>query len=177
MTTPTGSTATDTDNSTKDAKFAQRLQRSMLTAQAWDDDPLLLMEIRALLPWEDLRSEYHPYHNNSPYAEAKDYQRFPNSSNLRFLQRLARFFQRDFMTWVNTPPCSHCDGHEISSNKNNGNDTPKMTYIETRGPTTEEERSGDAARVEVYQCPNCHKTTSFPRYNAIRAILEHRQGR
>ena len=86
--------------------------------------------------------------------------------NAGFLQRLARFFQRDFMTWVNQPPCAACQGKNVK-------------YQCTRGPETSEEKQGGASRVEVYQCQDCadETTTTFPRYNVPRKLLETRRGR
>lgn len=143
----------------KDRAFARRLANATLTVQAWDDDPSLLAEIRALLPWDDLRDE------RGPYADVpKDDMRFPHNANARFVQRLARFFPRDFMTWVNQPPCSVCGNHTTE-------------YQQTRGPETAEESTGGAQRVEVYRCHDCNATTTFPRYNAPRRLLETRRGR
>lgn len=128
--------------------------------QAWDDDPSLLWEIRAILPWDDLRNE------TGPYAEhPTDLLRYDNP-NIRFVQRLARYFQRDFMTWVNQPPCTVC-----------GNQGGLRLHT-TRGPETAEEVNGSASRVEVYHCDACNDvTTAFPRYNAPRKLLETRRGR
>ncbi|KAI2498344.1 Transglutaminase protease [Fragilaria crotonensis] len=70
------------------------------------------------------------------------------------------------MTWVNTPPCETC-----------GAGADEIEPKEPRGPTTEEEREGQADRVEVYQCKRCAAITTFPRYNSVRKLLETRKGR
>ena len=141
-----------------DEKFMSRLNTSILTVQAWDDDPTLLQECRLVLPWEDLRNE------TGPYADYhKDALRFDNP-NIRFLQRLARYVQRDFMTWVNQPSCANCGSLSLH-------------YQTSRGPETTEEVQGNASRVEVYECQACNAaTTTFPRYNAPRKLLETRKG-
>ena len=160
MTSNATKTAQTKNQQELDEAFARRINTSILTVQAWDDDPSLLFECRAMLPWEELQNE------TGKYAEpAKDRLRFQNS-NIRFLQRLARFFQRDFMTWVNQPPCTVCQGSTVE-------------YQCTRGPETPEEKQGGASRVEVYQCQECadKTTTTFPRYNVPRKLLETRRGR
>lgn len=161
MTSNATTPAATNKNQELDQAFARRIHTSILTAQAWDDDPSLLFECRAMLPWEELQNE------TGKYAEPdKDRLRFANNRNIRFLQRLARFFQRDFMTWVNQPPCVACQGKNVK-------------YQCTRGPETLEEKQGGASRVEVYQCQDCadETTTTFPRYNVPRKLLETRRGR
>jgi Transglutaminase-like superfamily len=88
------------------------------------------------------------------------------------------------MTWVNQPPCenptcgndSGC-GDGDGDNTNYENSKSKMEYVETRGPETDEESMGGAARVEVYRCLRCQATTRFPRYNSASKIFETRKGR
>lgn len=46
-----------------------------------------------------------------------------------------------------------------------------------RGPETEEEKAGDASRVEVYNCKLCNTETTFPRFNSPRALFKSRRGR
>ena len=71
------------------------------------------------------------------------------------------------MTWVNQPPCAVC-----------GDNTGNVQHHTTRGPETAEEKTGSASRVEVYHCDTCNDvTTTFPRYNAPRKLLETRRGR
>lgn len=70
------------------------------------------------------------------------------------------------MTWVNQPPCSKCGNEE------------NMESRTTRGAETQEEREGGATRVETYFCPKCDDTTTtFPRYNSVKKLLETRKGR
>lgn len=141
-----------------DESFRNRIQGAIQTAQAWEDDPMLLAECRAIIPWEALRDE------SGEFAQEKDRKLFL-SKDARFVQRLARYFKSS-MTWVNNPPCCKCNGTET-------------VHKEMRGPTTVEEREGQATRVEVYTCRACNTNveTCFPRYNSPRKLLETRQGR
>jgi thiol-disulfide isomerase/thioredoxin len=141
-----------------DNNFRRRIEGSIRSVKAWDSDPSLLAECRALLPWDDLRND----DDTGPYAKPQDSDLA--SSDARFLQRLARYFKSS-MTWVNTPACVKCD------------QTDKMERQDTRGPETDEERRGEASRVEVYKCTTCREETVFPRYNSVRKLLETRKGR
>ncbi|GKY91276.1 hypothetical protein MPSEU_000100100 [Mayamaea pseudoterrestris] len=143
------------DASEKTKQFRNRVQSAIQTAQAWDDDPLLLLECRCLIPFAQLADD------NGIYSETSD---MIHSQNYRFLQRLARFFKRDVMTWVNEPACEACE-------------TQSTKHQTTRGPETMEEREGSASRVEVYICNECNALTTFPRYNSPRKLLETRKGR
>jgi thiol-disulfide isomerase/thioredoxin len=153
-------------NNVDDARFRRRIETSILSVKAWDEDPSLLAECRALLPWDDLRdSDDANDTNTGPYSKPKDSELA--SSDARLLQRLARYF-KDSMTWVNAPACGTCGQND------------KMEGRGGRGPNTAEERQGQADRVEVYQCTNstCYRAeTVFPRYNSVRKLLETRKGR
>jgi len=170
-----------TTTTTTDRRFASRVRNAIAAAQAWDDDPTLLAECRAMIPFEDLRDDDRDddSNNNSaaavfgPYSEpSKD--RLLAGTNERFVQRLARYFKRDVMTWVNVPPCRICgEGNDDDGNNN-------MKPQPTRGPETPEEIEGNASRVELYRCsnPTCDgAVTAFPRYNSPRKLLETRRGR
>ncbi|KAF4321446.1 hypothetical protein BBO99_00003217 [Phytophthora kernoviae] len=65
---------------------------------------------------------------------------------------------------MNQPRCSACN-HD------------KTRSVRTEGPNTAEEVSGQASRVEVYQCPACGVFTRFPRYNDPVKLLDTRTGR
>ena len=45
------------------------------------------------------------------------------------------------------------------------------------GPITEDEKGGDASRVEVYRCSDCPAVTRFPRYNNVATLIHSRTGR
>jgi thiol-disulfide isomerase/thioredoxin len=153
-------TTTGSNNNQDDARFRRRIENSILSVKAWDEDSLLLAECRVLLPWDDLRDET----DQGPYSKSQDSDLA--SSDARLLQRLARYFQSS-MTWVNAPACCECGQND------------KMEAQGNRGPQTDEERIGKAERVEVYQCTNstCKQQTVFPRYNSGRKLLETRKGR
>ena len=82
------------------------------------------------------------------------------------LKRLTLYFQKDFMQWVNNPSCElNCAVRLINTKCRN-----------VRGPTTPEEREGQASRVEVYWCGDCNaETTIFvspcTMYNSPRKLL------
>jgi thiol-disulfide isomerase/thioredoxin len=153
-------------NNIDDARFRRRIETSILSVKAWDEDLSLLAECRALLPWDDLRDCDDANDTNlGPYSQSEDSELA--SSDARLLQRLARYF-KDSMTWVNAPACGTCGQHN------------KMEGRGGRGPNTAEEHQGQADRVEVYQCTNStcgNLETVFPRYNSVRKLLETRKGR
>lgn len=136
----------------QDRVFLARVESAIATAKAWDADPTLLAECRALIPFDEISKNF---------ARDDDilYRR-----NALFLKHLALYFKENVMTWVNKPPCERC-----------GNEN--MDPRQTRGPQTQEEREGAASRVEVYFCSSCQDTTTFPRYNSVRKLLESRKGR
>ena len=67
-------------------------------------------------------------------------------------------------------PCCNpnCKGNE---------DGKQMESIGMRGPESEEEKVGQASRVEVYRCKLCGANTTFPRFNSPRALFKSRKGR
>jgi Transglutaminase-like superfamily len=160
---------TSSNNTTMDEAFHRRIQGAIQTVQAWDDDPLLLAECRAIIPWEKLRRD----DESGDYAQPEKDDKTMLSRDARFVQRLTRFFKSDMMTWLNNPDCAKCHGKNT-------------VHKETRGPLTVEEREGQASRVEVYTCNDCGgdgttetetTTTTFARCNSPRKLLETRRGR
>eukprot|EP00529_Nitzschia_sp_RCC80_P008571 CAMPEP_0113452064 /NCGR_PEP_ID=MMETSP0014_2-20120614/6657_1 /TAXON_ID=2857 /ORGANISM="Nitzschia sp." /LENGTH=1224 /DNA_ID=CAMNT_0000343431 /DNA_START=191 /DNA_END=3866 /DNA_ORIENTATION=- /assembly_acc=CAM_ASM_000159 len=144
--------------SEEDRKFLNRIRASVKTVQNWDNNTGLFQECRSVIPWDDLKNETGPYSRPD-----HDWIYYDNPDAL-FLQRLCRWFPT-FMSWVNAPPCRICDSKEC-----------EMKTV--RSPITEEEKDGEAKRVEVYYCPDCKEnTTTFPRYNKASKLLETRKGR
>jgi thiol-disulfide isomerase/thioredoxin len=139
-----------------DAKLSRRIESSIKTVKAWDEEVSLLAECRSQIPWEALRDD------SGPFSKPDDYD--IQSSDARFLQRLTRFFQKS-MTWVNKPPCVKCSSADGIEQK----------Y--TRDAETDEEIEGLASRVEVYHCKTCSAQTLFPRFNSTRTLLKTRKGR
>uniref|UniRef100_K3WIA4 Transglutaminase-like domain-containing protein n=1 Tax=Globisporangium ultimum (strain ATCC 200006 / CBS 805.95 / DAOM BR144) TaxID=431595 RepID=K3WIA4_GLOUD len=80
------------------------------------------------------------------------------------VMQLLHWFKREFFSWMNQPKCSAC-GHS------------NTTIVRTEPPSTPEEVSGEAGRVEVYRCPSCGTLARFPRYNNPVKLLETRTGR
>jgi len=147
----------------KEQKFFDRICSAITTVEAWDADPLLLAECRLMIPFDSLMegNESVLSQKESLYVREDD---FLYSGNALFLKRLALFFQKDVMTWVNNPPCSNCGSKDTECQG-------------IRGPESPAEREGQAGRVEVYSCKACSATTTFPRYNSVRKLLEVRKGR
>eukprot|EP00429_Kryptoperidinium_foliaceum_P006015 CAMPEP_0176014200 /NCGR_PEP_ID=MMETSP0120_2-20121206/6700_1 /TAXON_ID=160619 /ORGANISM="Kryptoperidinium foliaceum, Strain CCMP 1326" /LENGTH=1189 /DNA_ID=CAMNT_0017347133 /DNA_START=97 /DNA_END=3666 /DNA_ORIENTATION=- len=144
-------------NVVDDQKFKERIQSSIRTVQNWETVEWL-KDCRSIIPWDELKNE------TGPYSRPEEDRMIADDSNALFLQRLCRWFPK-FMTWVNAPPCVKCGCKEC-----------EMKTV--RGPETEEEKEGNAKRVEVYYCPECKEnTTTFPRYNNARKLLETRKGR
>jgi len=136
--------------------FRKRLDSTLATVQAWDADETLLAECRAQIPFGTLRDD------DGPHSRPQD---AALSLQHRFVQRLARYFQH-MMTWVNQPPCATCGGA-----------TAQRTVREPESVGVE--RLGQASRVEVYCCTvdSSHAETTFPRFNAVRTLLQTKQGR
>lgn len=109
-----------------DKKFIDRIQSSIQTVMAWEKDIELIKACREEIPWEALADP------NGPHSDPANDNNL--QGNLLFLQRLCRWF-KSYMTWVNAPPCQVC-GHE------------ELEFQVVRGPETDEEKEGGAARVE-----------------------------
>lgn len=69
---------------------------------------------------------------------------------------------KTFFSWVNSLPCSRCEGPTQSA----GSLTPSADDL----------RWG-AQRVENHYCPTCKLSTRFPRYNHPEKLLETKRGR
>lgn len=80
------------------------------------------------------------------------------------VMQLLHWFKRELFSWMNQPKCAACGCANTKA-------------VRTEGPSTPEEVSGEAGRVEVYQCPQCSALTRFPRYNNPAKLLETRTGR
>jgi hypothetical protein len=112
-----------------DQKFKGRIQSSMRTVQNWETVEWLQDCRQDVIPWEELRNATGKYSRPD-----EDRLLAGDDSNALFLQRLCRWFPK-FMTWVNAPPCVKCGCKEC-----------EMKTV--RGPETEEEKEGNAKRVE-----------------------------
>ncbi|XP_077347557.1 peptide-N(4)-(N-acetyl-beta-glucosaminyl)asparagine amidase [Lithobates pipiens] len=75
---------------------------------------------------------------------------------------LLRWFKEDFFHWVNSLPCSQCNGQTETK--------------ESLAPSTDDLRWG-ASRVENHYCKKCNYINRFPRYNNPEKLLETRRGR
>jgi hypothetical protein len=117
----------------EDQKFFDRLHSSLKIVQHWDDDTQLFEQVRSIIPWDDLRN------HTGPFSKQDD--RLFAQQDALFLQRLCRWFP-SFMSWVNAPPCVKCGCKDC-----------EMKTI--RPPETEEEKEGNAKRVEgEFMLPN-----------------------
>ncbi|XP_071943375.1 peptide-N(4)-(N-acetyl-beta-glucosaminyl)asparagine amidase-like [Antedon mediterranea] len=89
--------------------------------------------------------------NDKPY-DFQDY----------LLLELLKWFKSRFFSWMDSPPCRHCQARTQASG--------------TQVPTADDLRWG-AQTVEAYRCTVCSLTTRFPRYNDPGKLLETRTGR
>ena len=88
---------------------------------------------------------------------------------------LLAWFKQSFFTWMDKPKCSQC----------NSNAHVQALHGTAVAPTPEERQTGNASRVEVYQCmkhPHLSEedgaaTLRFPRYENPLKLLETRTGR
>ena len=165
-TTPSSSSLSEDDH-----KFMKRIQNTLETVKAWDADPNLLQQVRLQhIPWEELRRGNGSGDGGESNIIKPD-EDYYLSGNLLLIQRLCRHFQQNVMTWINTPKCVECG---LAGDNYDSNETT------IRGPETQEEKDGNATRVEVYQCTKCNNqpiTTTFPRYNNVQKLLKTKQGR
>jgi hypothetical protein len=112
----------------EDRKFLDRVRASVKTVQNWDNSTNLLRECRSVVPWDDLKNP------TGPYSRPDHDWLFQDNPDALFLQRLCRWFPT-FMSWVNAPPCRVCGCTDC-----------EMKTV--RGPITDEEKEGEAKRVE-----------------------------
>jgi hypothetical protein len=118
----------------EDFKFQRRLQSTIQTVKAWDADVDLIQKCRSQIPWDELRDRDDHDHREDHHGKYSKPEDRMLQGNALLLQRLSRWFQKS-MTWVNSPPCSQC-GNKNCQGKG------------SRGPETDEEKNGQASRVE-----------------------------
>jgi len=143
------------------SNLTNRIISGLETVKRWEselEDKILLAQIRSLIPFNVLCPEdfyliqrraslrkapitdaseaslegRNILASDNPYAAVDD--DLYESDDL-LLKRLALFFQKSFMKWVNNPPCQICGSTETQCQG-------------TRGPSTQEEHDGNASRVE-----------------------------
>jgi len=138
-----------------------RLLRAAETVTNWTKaDTELLSEARSLVPFDELLSTRNKYVRDDDVKYMH-----PTDTDVLLLKRMTLWFQKDYMTWVNSPSCEMCGSS--SDVKSNG----------MSGPVTEEEVRGGANRVELYGCGNCGADVRFPRFNDVKALMKSRRGR
>lgn len=87
----------------------------------------------------------------------------PADADAALLDELLRWFKTHFFSWVNNLPCAFC-----------GSEATRL--MGGAAPAAAEAAAG-AARVEVYACAACGRSSRFPRYNDPVKLLETRRGR
>jgi peptide-N4-(N-acetyl-beta-glucosaminyl)asparagine amidase len=130
---------TQQQRSKEEAAWA-RIANGLSTASKWDEDPELLKTCRSQIPFSSLIDDDDGIFAPTRYCRPDD-SKYEGDDLI--LKRLTLWFKMDFMTWVNSPPCSFCGCNE------------NMVTLGTRGPITEEERDGEASRVEGMLCDVC----------------------
>ena len=146
-----------------ESEFAARLEGALQTARRYESGGLQA-QARAALPLLTLRARAAASLLRGVLA-APGSEPPPESLHDAFVQELLRFFKSDFFIWVNNPPCCGCGG--------------ATSALGVRSPATEEERAGEAGRVEVFTCTaGCGAAhTCFPRFNHPGTLLQTRRGR
>ena len=128
-----------TNQRTKEEAALARITSGLSTASKWDEDPELLKECRSLVPFSMLIPS-----NDASFLPMRNKYGRPDDGRYEgddlFLKRLTLWFKLDFMTWVNRPQCFFCGCKEHM--KANG----------ARPAMTQEEKEGDASRVEGRVC-------------------------
>ncbi|KAI8340153.1 hypothetical protein BC941DRAFT_419556 [Chlamydoabsidia padenii] len=116
------------------------------------EQPTLLEQAMEVIPLQDL------------YEKAETKCIDPDHQDLddQIIQQLLHWFKHDFFHWVDEPLCELC----LISTKQIG-----------QAQTNAEDRRYGAGVVELYQCPQCHSTLRFPRYNDPGKLLQTRKGR
>lgn len=72
---------------------------------------------------------------------------------------------KGYFTWFKKPArCEACGANTFD-------------FVRTEGPSTQQERDGEAGRVEIYKCTMCASLSRFPRYNNPVTLLTSRLGR
>lgn len=156
-------------------RITAKIVSGLKTVEKWESEDLLLACRNEIRFHEICPEQYYlppitqDHHGTAPDERAKpspfaqpDDHKYQGDDLL--LKRMTAYF-KSIMTWVNNPPCELC---AFSDTK----------FRSTRGPLTAEERDGEASRVEVYFCPRCNaETTTFPRYNHPKKLLETKRGR
>ena len=109
--------------------FRRRIETTLATVLAWDADPTLLAQCRAEIPWATLRGDDHD--NSTDYYEdvVKEEEDVLLAPTHRFIQRVARYFQKHVMTWVHQPACDTCGGATTFQNTT----TTTETTVEKSG--------------------------------------------
>ena len=148
-----------------------RIESAIHTAKQWESDASLLAEIRGSIPFEDLVPEQHTVklrcdaflgvqnvERTDEDAKTKLRESLTRDDDVNYegddllLKRLTLFFKNEVMKWVNSPPCTNldCTGNE---------DGKQMKSNGVRGPISDEEKWGQASRVEsefvLFLTPSC----------------------
>lgn len=72
---------------------------------------------------------------------------------------------KGFFTWFKKPArCATCGSESFE-------------FVRVEGPSTQQDRDGEAGRVEIYKCTTCAALSRFPRYNNPVTLLSSRLGR
>lgn len=128
-----------------DDMFRRRLEQGFATVQGWENEEILRQCREELVP--------------NAFYKAK--------TEREAIRILAKHFQTNIMTWVNTPPCDQCHTTEHVEPRDEA-------MVERQQPLDD---NGTECRVETVWCKQCQKSSEFPRFNSVRRILQSRRGR
>uniref|UniRef100_A0A8D0BWR9 Peptide-N(4)-(N-acetyl-beta-glucosaminyl)asparagine amidase n=1 Tax=Salvator merianae TaxID=96440 RepID=A0A8D0BWR9_SALMN len=137
--------------------FLKTLQSTFLHVMIYEN-PSLQKKALACIPVQELKKKAE---EKLVQAHKIDRDSLVNEQDILLLE-LLNWFKCDFFQWVNSLPCSKCEG---------------PTEAKNNLPPSEEDLRWDASRVENHFCNKCQFSNRFPRYNNPEKLLETRRGR
>lgn len=138
-----------------EAVFLERIKEGTRRVLHYEN-PQAQQKARDVIPVDSLQTEAR--------AKFESHIRRPEKLDVRdyLLLALLSWFKRSFFHWVDTLPCSVCQGATAN--------------VGSAAPTSDDLRWG-ASRVEVHKCNTCFHMNRFPRYTNAEKLLETRRGR
>ncbi|XP_018425568.1 PREDICTED: peptide-N(4)-(N-acetyl-beta-glucosaminyl)asparagine amidase [Nanorana parkeri] len=154
---PQPTAETSSNYAASEIRFLQTLQSNAQHVLVYER-PELQQKARDQIPVSELQARAQ---EKLLQARSLDSESTVNEDDFLMLE-LLRWFKEDFFHWVNSLPCSQCNGQTETK--------------ESLSPSTDDLRWG-ATRVENHYCTKCNHINRFPRYNNPEKLLETRRGR
>lgn len=151
--------------SLNESSFESQLRNNIRHFKVYEDRSNQLKAL-SQVPLEDLRAVAQAKYDSSDKPSTALPQNGNDVVKDMLLMELMEWFKTEFFTWMNSPPCPHCN---------------KPTEGTGSGKPTPLEMSMSAMRVEIFTCTSCfhdrREVTRFPRYNNPVVLLNTRKGR